>query len=455
MYHIKKNIFCFTAVFLISVSIACAADKNHLTWMSLLLGNTSAAPKISGSITGNGYVAFNKMDIIINFLVADAYARDLSVDPDKIIVMYDGGSAQKSFTINSDGSFDIDTSLFDKNDLVIFVVNSTTKKVFGHLNLRSSADANLDYIDQSKLIDDLELGSVDTTNNCSSSTTLANTTAFSSQDLSKMEKIAISDNALILYQNIFVNPNYFAEIQALYNMDALDNIQGTFSNIVNFDTSNSIGLRPTIQTNLSAFDSVAYQGIYMYPPADVNYTTARDGVFDQLATTTSPVPATHKGTNNGNFYEFGFVETFPEGEWLLKVDGSNEIKGKFSYGAAYPYNENGKSIIPVPQIRLNMDPSDTSKIKSVDVKWYIFNGAQYEEVNEEFMTSIATKWNSSDGFIAPLRNSGQTLGEFKSATWIGNYTMSGDSSIGFTSGNQINMSYNIGQVSYQFLFRAN
>jgi hypothetical protein len=416
--------------------------------------DSSTGKTITGTVGGNGYAKNDIINRFLNSIVTPAYAVDLN-SPDAIIVMYNNGESQKEFPINADGSFEIDTSLLNKNDLVILVVNKADKKVFGNLNLATNSDAKLDYFDKSKLTDNLALGNIDTEDNCSASSTLSSISSFSSEDLAKMEKIAISDNALILYQNKFKSPDYDAEIQALYNMDDLDNIKGSYSNINDFNTSNSIGLRPTIKTSLSAFDSIDENNIFIYPPSTVNYTTARDGNFNQEANITTAVTSTYKGTNDGNFYEFGFVENFPSGDWLLKVQGSSDIKGKFNYSAAYPYDSNGKSIVPVPQIKLNMDTSDNTKIKSVDVKWYVYNGTQYEQVSDEFMNSVALQDSDGDKFIAPLRNSGNTLGEFKSTTWNGNYIMDNNAILGFSSGNQINMSYNIGQASYQFLFRAN
>lgn len=113
--------------------------------------------KITGSITGNGYAKLDLFQKFMNGIITPAYAQDLN-SPDKIVVMYDGAKAQKEFTINTDGSFEIDTGLLTKNDLVILVVRSSDKKVFGHLNLGTSSNNSLDYFDKSKLTDDLALG---------------------------------------------------------------------------------------------------------------------------------------------------------------------------------------------------------------------------------------------------------------------------------------------------------
>ena len=158
--------------------------------------DSSTGKTITGIVGGNGYAKNDIINRFLNSIITPLYAIDLN-SPDAIIVMYDNGESQKEFPINADGSFEIDTSLLNKNDLVILVVNKANKKVFGNLNLATNSDAKLDYFDKSKLTDNLALGNIDTENNCSASTTLSSTSSFSSEDLAKMEKIAVSDNALI------------------------------------------------------------------------------------------------------------------------------------------------------------------------------------------------------------------------------------------------------------------
>lgn len=417
--------------------------------------------KITGSITGNGYAKLDLFQKFMNGIITPAYAQDLN-SPDKIVVMYDGAKAQKEFTINTDGSFEIDTSLLTKNDLVILVVRSSDKKVFGHLNLGTSSNNSLDYFDKSKLTDDLALGSIDTENNCTSDTTLSSTTSFSSDDLAKMEKIAISDNAMILYQNKYKSPNYDLGIHALYNMESVNDIKGAYSNINDFNTSNLIGLRPTLRTQLDGYDNIDETELGIYPPSNVNFTTARDGNFNQVANATTALSSNYsqnrENGNDDNWYEFGFCETFPNGDWKLKLNGSDEVKAKFGLNGAYPYDTNGKSIVPVAQIKLNMDESDNTKLKSIDVKWMVFNGSQYEQASEDTMNALATQ--DSESFPskkeAPVRywdgNTMQDVGRFESSTWNGSYTLSNSSSVTLPANARVNMNYYIGQVSYQFMF---
>ena len=149
--------------------------------------STSASYKITGKITGNGISSRSSL------------ATSATSTPDKIVCMYNHGQSSKEFTIQSDGSFEVDTSLLDKNDLVIFVVNSTSKTIFGHLNLKASNDEKLELLDTSKMEKDLSLGNVDSTDNCSSTETLSTTTSFKSNELDNLQKISRNDDPVALY----------------------------------------------------------------------------------------------------------------------------------------------------------------------------------------------------------------------------------------------------------------
>jgi len=157
-----------TKIKTLGISLAVATALSFSGCGSSSSDNTTPpadeSKKITGTISGNGYAKNDIINRFLNNIITPAYAVDLN-SPDKIVVMYNNGASQKEFAINADGSFKIDTSLLDKNDLVILVVNSTSKKVFGNLNLGTTSNAKLDFIDKSKLTGDLALGSIDTENN--------------------------------------------------------------------------------------------------------------------------------------------------------------------------------------------------------------------------------------------------------------------------------------------------
>ena len=121
-----KNILQFILIYFFSLTIISCAKKESSSSTSTT--ETSKAVKITGKISSSGTSS------------RSSQATSYTGTPDKIVAMHNHGQSSKEFTIQSDGSFEVDTSILEKDDLVVFVVNSTSKTIFGHLNLSTSND---------------------------------------------------------------------------------------------------------------------------------------------------------------------------------------------------------------------------------------------------------------------------------------------------------------------------
>ena len=117
-----KNILQLKLISFFSFTIISCAKKDSSS------SSSSSSYKITGKISSSGASS------------RSSFATSSTSNPDKIVAMYNHGRSSKEFTIQSDGSFEVDTSLLDKDDLVVFVVNSSSKTIFGHLNLEASND---------------------------------------------------------------------------------------------------------------------------------------------------------------------------------------------------------------------------------------------------------------------------------------------------------------------------
>ena len=107
LHIILISLFCLTV-------ISCSKKDSSSS------SSSSASYKITGKITGNGISSRSSL------------VTSSTSSPDKIVAMYNHGRSSKEFTIQSDGSFEVDTSLLNKDDLVVFVVNSTSKTIFDY-----------------------------------------------------------------------------------------------------------------------------------------------------------------------------------------------------------------------------------------------------------------------------------------------------------------------------------
>ena len=235
-----KKILHVILISLFSLTVVSCSKKDSSSSSS-----SSASYKITGKITGNGISS------------RSSQATSSTSSPDKIVAMYNHGQSSKEFTIQSDGSFEVDTSLLNKDDLVIFVVNSTSKTIFGHLNLEASNDEKLELLDTSKMEKDLELGEVDCADNCSSAETLSTTTSFKSSELENLQNISRSDDPVALYSNNWRNPNLDASASIQFSLDNLTNVINNYGNIDNFSkTNNYNGMGPKISGSLASAGSL-------------------------------------------------------------------------------------------------------------------------------------------------------------------------------------------------------
>ena len=110
-----KKILYIVLISIFSLTVVSCSKKDSSSSSS-----SSASYKITGKITGNGISSRSSL------------VTSSTSSPDKILAMYNHGQSSKEFTIQSDGSFEVDTSILNKDDLVVFVVNSTSNETHTH-----------------------------------------------------------------------------------------------------------------------------------------------------------------------------------------------------------------------------------------------------------------------------------------------------------------------------------
>jgi hypothetical protein len=330
--------------------------------------------------------------------------------------MYNHGQSSKEFTIQSDGSFEVDTSLLDKNDLVIFVVNSTSKTIFGHLNLKASNDEKLELLDTSKMEKDLSLGNVDSTDNCSSTETLSTTTSFKSNELDNLQKISRNDDPVALYSNNWRNPNFDASANISFSLDNLTNVINNYSSVDNFSkTNNYNGIGPTITGQLDSAGSLYTDNsspftdtgnavtAYLYPPSAIKHSdkqpSSTSPTSDNLsydADNTTPIGLRSRDTvwwsNDGKTIQVNGpqVNVFSAGDWKLTYT-DNSSMGNFEFVGADPFDNASTFKAFIPSLKVNSDNS-SGKLTSINVKYYRQSSTgSFENVSTTFFETVA--WN--------------------------------------------------------------
>ena len=464
-----KKILHIILISIFSLTVVSCSKKDSSSSSS-----SSASYKITGKITGNGISS------------RSSQATSSTSSPDKIVAMYNHGQSSKEFTIQSDGSFEVDTSLLNKDDLVVFVVNSTSKTIFGHLNLEASNDEKLELLDTSKMEKDLELGEVDCADNCSSEETLSTTTSFKSSELDNLQKISRSDDPVALYSNNWRNPNLDAQVYVSFSLDNLTNVINNYGNIDNFSkTNNYYGMSPKITGDLDSVgslytdnsspftgggcvsSSLCFNGgaitAFLYPPSAIKHSNKQPSstspTSDNLsydADNTTPIGLRSRDTvwwsNDGKTITVNGpqVNTFPAGDWRLTYTDNTSF-GNFEFVGADPFDNSSKFKAFIPSLKVNSDNS-SGKLTSINLKFYGQSSTgSFENVSKTFLESVA--WNIFCGYALKTdTNTGINIPGSDSdiSTSTTEYEFVPTSDLQTNDIQRIYCSYKIGQAQYSF-----
>jgi hypothetical protein len=391
--------------------------------------------------------------------------------------MYNHGQSSKEFTIQSDGSFEVDTSLLDKNDLVIFVVNSTSKTIFGHLNLKASNDEKLELLDTSKMEKDLSLGNVDSTDNCSSTETLSTTTSFKSNELDNLQKISRNDDPVALYSNNWRNPNFDASANISFSLDNLTNVINNYSSVDNFSkTNNYNGIGPTITGQLDSAGSLYTDNsspftdtgnavtAYLYPPSAIKHSdkqpSSTSPTSDNLsydADNTTPIGLRSRDTvwwsNDGKTIQVNGpqVNVFSTGDWKLTYT-DNSSMGNFEFVGADPFDNASTFKAFIPSLKVNSDSS--GKLTSINVKYYSQSSSGiFDNVSTTFLETVA--WNIFCSYVLSTDNNTSYNipgSDYNTSTTNTEYEFTPTSDLQTNDLQRIICNYQIGQAKYSFFY---
>ena len=463
----------FLQLFLISffslIIVSCAKKDSS--------SSTSSSYKITGKISGSGVSS------------KSSFANSSTANPDKIVAMYNHGRSSKEFTIHSDGSFEVDTSLLDKDDLVVFVVNSTNKKIFGHLNLSASNDEKLELLEKSKMENDLELGEVDCSDNCSSQQTLSTTTAFKSSELDNLQNISRSDDPVALYSNNWKNPNLDASVSIQFSLDNLTDVINNYGNIDNFSkTNNYSGMSPKITGDLDSVgslytdnsspftgggcisSSLCFNGgaitAFLYPPAAIKHSNKQPSstspTSDNLsydADNVTPIGLRSRDTvwwsNDGKTIQVNGpqVDTLPAGDWRLTHTDNTSIGNFFEFVGANPFDNASTFKAFIPSLKINSDNS-SGKLTSINVKFCTQTSTgSFKNVSTTFFETVT--WNIFCSYV--LKTDNNTSYNFPGSdsnisTSITEYEFAPTSDLQTSDIQRIFCNYKIGQAQYSFAY---
>ena len=459
-----NKVLSIILISLYSLTFISCAKKSSDDSSSTTTTDTSTAIKITGKVSSSETSSRSSL------------ATSSTSSPDKIVAMYNHGQSSKEFTIQSDGSFEVDTSLLNKDDLVVFVVNSTSKTIFGHLNLGASNDEKLELLDTSKMEKDLELGEVDCADNCSSAETLSTTTSFKSSELDNLQMISRSDDPVALYSNNWRNPNLDASASIQFSLDNLTNVINNYGNIDNFSkTNNYNGMGPTITGQLDSAGSLYTDNsspftdtgnavtAYLYPPSAIKHSNKQPSstspTSDNLsydADNSTPIGLRSRDTvwwsNDGKTIQVNGpqVNVFSAGDWKLTYT-DNSSMGNFEFVGADPFDNASTFKAFIPSLKVNSDNS-SGKLTSINLKFYTQSSTgSFENVSITFFETVA--WNIFCSYV--LKTDTNTSYNFPGSdsnisTSSTEYEFAPTSDLQTNDIQRIICNYKIGQAQYSF-----
>ena len=433
LHIILISLFCLTIV-------TCA--KKDDSDSSCTLCSVSTA-KITGKISGSGASS------------RSSFATSSANTPDKILAMYNHGKSNKEFTIQSDGSFEVDTSLLNRDDLVIFVVNSNSKTILGHLNLEATNEENLELLDSSKMESDLSLGDIDCADNCSSTETLSTTTSFKSSELDNLQNISRSDDAVALFSNNWKNPTIESYVSTVFNIGSISNMGENYTDVDNFSKTNSFsGMHPLFYANL---DNIS--GLYLYPPSPIKHaggtrihTSINDNLTDSADNSTPIIInccfSNYSTSGRVSTISAPYTGSFPSGDWRLTYT-DNTTFGNFQFVGGEPFDNASKFKVFIPSLKVNTDSS--GKWLSINLKFYKQSSSGVNEsVNYGFFKTLVHSEFCSYGMNGLGYTKNMTLSNVSATDTVWELTPKTDEQ--FSDVNRIICNYMVGQAKYSFYF---
>jgi len=437
----KKILNIYLISFFSFTIISCAKkdSASSTSTTDTTSSSSSASYKITGKISGSGASS------------RSSFATSSASTPDKILAMYNHGKSSKEFTIQSDGGFEVDTSLLNKDDLVIFVVNSTSKTILGHLNLEASNDEKLELLDTSKMEGDLSLGDVDCSDNCSSGETLSTTTSFKSSELENLQNISRSDDAVALFSNNWRNPTIESYVSTVFPIGSISNLGDNYTAVDNFSKTNTFsGMHPLFYANL---DNIS--GLYLYPPSTIQYAgTSNSDNLTHSADNSTPINinccfSNYSSSGRVSTISAPYVNRFPSGDWRLTYT-DNSTFGNFQFVGADPFDNASKFKAFIPSLKVNSDNS-SGKWLSINLMFYKQSSSGVNEsVNSSFFKTLVHSEFCSYVLNGENYSKKMTLSNLSSTDTV--WEISPNTDEQFSDVNRIVCNYMIGQAKYSFYF---
>ena len=409
--------------------------------------DTSEKFAITGTLSGGGFVHYNWFDNILNRITKPAYAA--GEKPDKIVAVSKGGEVLENYDISDDGTFEVDLEELEDENFTLFVKNTVTNEISGHIRLRNRRHScTLDVFDGSTFESGLQLGTMDVDE--LTGPDIDETDSFDSNDKEFLAELAINDDAIVSHRNKLCNNGIESYLAISFNLGAPASIIDRFFDISTFSKTNNFkGKMPLFYYyGDEAADLVQ---ISLFPPDDIYHSDPNNTQSDFVCDI--PADESHGIEKNVNYcsacglvtIETAYVDSLPAGKWVLKNPDTDTTLGSFVFSDAEPFTDNDtfKSFIPTPRIN-----TDNGNMVSVSLKLNRYIESGIEDINKYFFDAIAEDLQIS--YVLTDNSPSKNLVMLPADNEDIDFTFIPAEPVGINDLDRLIISYKIGEAKYQF-----
>ena len=409
--------------------------------------SSSETTTITGTLSGGGFAQNNWF----NHFITSAYAA--GGNPDKIVAVAKDGTIVDDYEISSSGEFEINVDDLESQKVTLFVKNSISNEVTGHIKMGNKDDSEtLDIIDGASIREDMHLGTMNVDElTCPS---IEDTGAFTAEDIEFFKDLANNDDVLASFQNKLTNSGIESYLAVVFNLGSVESVTNNYFDITTFSkATNFKGMMPLFY--YYGDEATDLETVTLFPPAHILHSdpndTENDTTCDTDADTSTGID---KAVSYNNFVnlvtiETAYVDTLPEGDWVLKNADSGSVLGQFVFSESKPFRANNrfKTFVPIPRIN-----TVENNVISVTLKFNRFDNSGAKPTNKHFFDMLSRDLTVS--YVLDDSNTSHNMTILQAEDGDFELQCEPDELIDIDHLDKMIISYKIGGVKYQFFIES-
>jgi len=351
-------------------------------------GGGDSKTTITGTLSGDEFAQNDWFNRFYSRFVDTAYAAGAG-RPDKIVAVAKDGTILDAYDISDTGEFEIHVDDLKSNKCTLFVKNTVTNSVTGHIKLGNHDDAEtLDIIDGAAIKENLRLGTMDADElTCPS---IEDTGAFSAADIEFFNELANNDDVIASFQNELTNSDIESYMAVVFDLGSVASVTNNYFDIATFSKDENFkGMMPLFY--YYGAEAPDLENITLYPPENIFHSDPNNTESDfECDIPASPISGIDKEVSYNTVMhlvtiETAFVDELPDGNWTLENADNGTILGRFVFSESKPFRADNrfKTFVPLPKINTLED-----NVVSINLKFYRYDSSGAQPTNKQFFDAL-------------------------------------------------------------------